>query len=137
MAKYNNKASFTITGVSEILKKIEKAKGNVNKAVEKAIEKSAEIPAKDMLNFIKQHRDSGATEESFVKEVEVDKDGNIICYVGFKIDKTHNGLAAIFLNVGGQFTEPTFFIDNAVENNLDKIHEVQQEVLNDILKELM
>ena len=136
MAKYNNKAGFTITGVDDILKKIEKANGNVENAVKTALEKSAELPANQMLAYIRQHRHSGDTEQSFVKEFESIGNGKLKCNVGFKIDKTHHGLPAIFLNVGSPTNEASFFIDHAVDDNLDKIHDIQVEALNDILKEL-
>lgn len=121
-------------GTTELLQKLEKAGGNLEKEITKAFERSIKKPKQEMLDFIKQHKQTGVTEESFVENIKSGKE-NIFCEVGFSTRK--GGIASIFLNVGTPFMEPTFFIDNAVENNLDEIKKEQENALKEAFKELL
>lgn len=136
MAKRKSgKVGLEMYGVGDLLKKIEKAKGNLEQAIEKAVMKSVELPKRDMLNYIKQHHLTGQTEESFTVTPIEWENGVGTVYVGFSVRK--GGLPAIFLNVGTPKITPSFFIDKAVENNVDEIHRIQRQTLEEILKELM
>ena len=134
-SKGSGKAVLEIYGVSDLLKKIEKANGNCEEAITKAVLKSIELPKQEMLSFIKQHHRTGTTEESFTVTPIEWKDGVANVKVGFSVRK--GGLPAVFLNVGTPTIAPSFFIDNAVQNNVDEIHKIQQNALEEILKELM
>lgn len=121
-------------GGDELLRKIEKAGGNVEQALIKAMKRSLEKPKQEMMDFIKQHRLTGVTEDSFVEEIEI-KDGIITARIGFSVRK--GGLPAIFLNVGTPKMPPTYFIDNAVEQNMDFIYKEQKLALEDAFRELL
>lgn len=99
-----------------------------------------------MLDFIRNHKDTGVTEESF-SDVEVKWKGDRLeLKTGFDIKK--GGLPALFLDIGtpshsgrsgsGVVTgiSPSFFIYYALENNAEAIKQKQIETLNEILKEL-
>jgi HK97 gp10 family phage protein len=133
-------------GVSELLKSIEEAGGKVDEAVMKAVDKSLEIVGEDMQSFMSRHIESGATYKSYrvtkattSKQVKVGnvahdvKDG-VTGDVGYSINK--GGLPAIFLDVGTPKRKGHFFRYYAVENNRQKIHQIQRETLNEILEGL-
>lgn len=134
MAKVTGgKAKVEFFGSSELLKKLEKAGANVEKEVAKALQQSIQKPKNEMLDYIRQHKLTGDTEKSFVEEIEINK--NIVnCTIGFSVRK--GGLPAIFLNLGTPKIDATFFIDKAIENNIDEIKRVQLEVLQNAFKEL-
>lgn len=122
-------------GSAEILKNLEKAGANIEKVVIEAIQKGNEKPKQDMLSFIRQHKRTGVTENSWVEEIDQDKDGVIYSRIGFSAKK--GGFPAIFLNLGGLHTQPYYFIDKAVEDNIDEIARIQQEALEKAFKEFM
>lgn len=132
MAK-GGKTSVDFFGSSELLKKLEKAGANIEKEIANALKKSVQKPKNEMLEYIKQHHRTGVTEDSFVEEITIEK-GKVNCSIGFSVRK--GGLPAIFLNVGTPKIKPSFFIDNAVEQNIDEIKRVQLEVLQNAFKEL-
>lgn len=145
--KFSKKGNFIeFYGTSELLNKIEKAGKNVNKAVEKSLLESAELPKKQMLDFIRQHKDTGVTEDSFVEAKIKWKGETVTMKMGFDIE--NGGLPALFLDIGTpshsgrkgtgvvKGLTPTFFIYYAIENNAEAIRQKQLEVLNEILKEL-
>ena len=86
-----------------------------------------------MLQYIRQHHLTGQTEDSFVEEIK-NETGKIYCEVGFSIRK--GGIAALFLNLGTPKIRPSFFIENAIEHNIDKIKADQLKALNDAFREL-
>lgn len=131
-------------GFQELLDKIEKAEGKINDSITTAIKKSAEPIKKEMLDFVKSHSRGGSaasvwasfeqdTLNSWEEILETDK--NTITYkFGFSIK--NKGMAAVYLNYGGFYTKPYFFIDTAIDNNRDKVKQIQEEALREILKEL-
>lgn len=128
------KSKIEFFGTSEILKKIEAAGGNVEQTCMDALKKSAEIPKKEMLDFIRAHKLTGVTENSFVDEIR--QDGNkIYLELGFSIRK--GGIAALFLNLGTPKIKPTWFIDNAVDHNIDTIKKAQIDALKEAFRGLM
>jgi len=134
-SKKGGKATIEIYGISDLLKKLEKAGGDLESAITKAVEKSIEIPKQDMMNFMAQHHKTGGTEESFTVTPIKWKDGLASVQVGFSVRK--GGLPAIFLNYGTPKIQPSFFIQHAVDDNIDAIHEIHRNTLEEILKELI
>lgn len=136
------KARIDFYGSSELLKKLERAGANVEKCIVDALQKSVEKPKNEMLDFIRTlpfetmhgHHPTGQTEDSFVTELKQEK-GQIFLKVGFDIKK--GGIAAIFLNYGTPKIAPSFFIDNAVEHNIDEIKRAQIDALNKAFEELL
>lgn len=127
-------------GFQELLDKIEKANGSVNNAIEKAIKKSAEPVKKDLLAFMVKHSPpngspwaTGDTLASW-REKLTKSDNTITLKIGFSIKD--GGLPAVFLNYGGFYTKPYLFIEQAIDNNIDTIKQIQEEALKEILKEL-
>ncbi len=118
---------------SELLKKLEKAGANVEKVVADALQKSVEKPKAEMLEYIRQHHYTGQTEESFTTEIKQEGD-KVFLRLGFDIKK--GGLAAVFLNYGTPKMAPSFFVDNAIDNNIDEIKRAQLAALNEAFKEL-
>lgn len=127
------KSKIDFYGSADFLKKLEKAGADVEKVVADALEKSAEKPKEEMLQYIRQHHFTGQTEESFTTEVKHEK-GKVFLKVGFDIKK--GGIAAVFLNYGTPKIAPSFFIDNAIDHNVDEIKRVQLEALNEAFREL-
>lgn len=127
------KSRIEFFGTSELLKKIEKAGGNVEKACTDALKASVQAPKQEMLAYIQQHHLTGQTEDSFVEEIK-NENGKIYCEVGFSIRK--GGIAALFLNLGTPKIKPSFFIDDAIDHNIDKIKADQLKALNDAFREL-
>lgn len=121
-------------GVSELLKKIEAAGGNVDEAVKKAVDKSLEIVGKDMQKFMEEHKLTGKTYASYEQIAASIKDNKVEAMVGY--NKKRGGLPAIFLDVGTPSQKPYFYRYYAVENNRQHIEEIQRETLNDILEGL-
>lgn len=121
-------------GVDELLNKIESANGKVDEAVKKAVKKSLEIVGEDTLQFMQKHKLTGDTIASY-KVVEPTTKNNVVSgVVGY--DAKNGGLPAIFLDVGTPTQKGYFWKYYAVNNNIDKIHNIQVETLNEILKEL-
>lgn len=118
-------------GVSELLKNIEKAGGNVDEAVKKAVDKSLEIVGADMQSFMAQHRQTGDTIESYEQVPAKISGGKVVGNVGYKVDD--GGLPAIFLDVGTPKQKPHFYRYYAIENNHRNIEQIQRATLEEIL----
>lgn len=118
-------------GVSDLLKSIEAAGGKVDEAVKRAVDESLKIVGDDMQTFMSGHRATGETLESF-EVVPSKSDGNIVTgNAGYNVKK--GGLPAIFLDVGTPKRKPYFFRYYAVENNRQRIEEIQRATLEEIL----
>ena len=130
------KAKLEFFGEADLLKKIEEAGGNVEESIISAIRKSAEKPSNEMLSFIRKHKRSGRTENSWTETIK-NKDGVITAEIGFSIRK--GGLPAIFWNVGTPRKAPpaTWFVDNAIESNIDNIINEQNEALRKAFADLI
>lgn len=131
----SGKATIGFYGDVEFLKKLESAGANVEDEIIKAIRKSAVKPSNEMLGFIRQHRRSGKTEDSWHEEIK-SKDGIITAEFGFSIRK--GGLPALFHNVGTprRAPEASWFIDNAVDNSIDEIIAEQNRALLESFRSL-
>lgn len=129
------KGKIEFYGDAEILRKLEEVGANVEEAITTAIRKSAEKPADEMLSYIRKHRRSGRTENSWTESIK-SKDGVITAEIGFSVRK--GGLAAIFHNVGTPRKAPpaSWFIDNAIERNLDAIIEAQNTAIRKLFQEV-
>lgn len=124
-------ASFVkITGVSEILQKLDKANVKVEETLQKAIQKGAQPIKSEMETFISHHKYSGLTASSFIEEYKFIK-GKLNVKVGYSVRK--GGIAAIFLNIGTPKMAPSFFIDNAIYNNTGYMNKVIKDELLKLL----
>lgn len=127
------KAKIEFYGSSELIKALERAGANVEQCIVDALQQSVEKPKEEMLQYIRRHKLTGQTEDSFTTEIK--HDGNkVYLKVGFDIKK--GGIAAIFLNYGTPKIAPSFFIDNAIDHNIDEIKRAQLEALNKAFEEL-
>lgn len=136
MAK-KRKNAFTIDfyGSSELLKKVEAAGGNVEKAISQAVSRSMAAPKRDMQSFIASHHLTGRTEESFGETPIEWKNGVLEYATGFNLKK--GGEGALFLDIGSPTIAPTFWVSNLVDKHISNIREAQQAALREILKELI
>lgn len=131
-----NKARVEFYGTADLIKKLEKAGANVEKQIVNALEKSIQKPKEEMISFMqsKPKNKTGRTVSSWVEEIK-SENGQIFMEAGFSTRK--GGIASIFWNLGTPYRKPTFFVDEAVENNIDEIKRVQLETLKQAFKELL
>lgn len=122
-------------GVSDLLKKLEAAGGNVDEAVKKAVDNSLELVGMQMQLFMLGHKETGETYGSYEQIKAVVKGGKVEAMVGY--DAKKGGLPSIFLDVGTPTQTPHFYRYYAVENNIDAIKGIQQDTLKEILKGLI
>lgn len=125
------KVGIQFAGDSALLKKLEAIGANVEEACLEVIRVSAQKPKAEMLGYIRQHKLTGRTEDSFVEEYSA-ANGIVTANIGFNASK--GGLPAIFLNVGTPTIRPSFFIDRAVEDHLDEIRRTQLEYINRLFR---
>ena len=121
-------------GTADLLKSIEAAGGKVDEAVRKAVDESLKIVGDDMQAFMSQHRETGDTEASFERIAATINGTSVEAMVGY--DVKNGGLPAIFLDVGTPKQKPYFFRYYAVENNRQKIEQIQRATLTEILEGL-
>lgn len=131
-----NKARVEFYGSSELIKKLEKAGANIEKEIINALHKSIQKPKEEMISFMqsKPKNKTGKTVSSWVEEIK-SENGQIIMEAGFSTRK--GGIASIFWNLGTPYRSPTFFVDKAVENNVDEIKRIQEEALKNAFRELL
>lgn len=126
-----NVAKIDFYGSSELINRLEKAGKNAIDEIIKAVDESSKPVEDDLKSFMAGHRRTGATINSYFKEITTE--GNVIkLRMGF--DSKKGGVGAIFLNLGTPYIAPSFFIDKAVEENVDKIKRIQQETLANAFK---
>lgn len=130
------KAKIGFYGESKLIKKLEEAGANVEELIITSIRKSTEKPADEMKSFIRQHKRSGRTLESWTETIK-NKNGVINAELGFSVRK--GGLPAIFWEYGTPRKTPpaTWFVSNAIEKNIDEIIEAQNQALRQAFKELV
>ena len=129
------KNTIEMYGVSDLLKKLEKAGGNVDQAVKKCVENSLEQVGMKMQLFMMEHRDTGETMDSFEMRPVKIKDGQVSSLVGYSTKK--GGIPAIFLDVGTPTRKGYFFRYYAVENSRPQLEQIQRATLEEILGDLM
>lgn len=132
-SSYKNNTMLEITGVSELLKKIEKAKGDAVPAVAEMAKKSLEIIGENANQFMKGHKLTGDTLGSYDMHAKIDGD-TVKGVVGYDVNK--GGLPAIFLDVGTPTQKGYFWKYYAVENTRQQVEQIQQETLKNILEGL-
>lgn len=131
-----NKARVEFYGSTDLIKKLEKAGANVEKEIINALQKSIQKPKEEMIEFMqsKPKNKTGRTINSWVEEIK-EENGQIIMEAGFSTRK--GGIASIFWNLGNPYRTPTFFVDKAVENNVDEIKAIQLQALKEAFKGLI
>lgn len=131
------KASIGFYGDVELLKKLEEAGQNVEQLIINAIQQSARKPSEEMQSFMRKHkRRKVGTLESWTETI-TNKKGVINAEFGFSVRK--GGLASIFWNYGTPRNAPAahWFVDNAIEKNIDEIIEAQNVALRKAFKEVL
>jgi len=133
MAK--NAMKLDLSGVKELLVRIQKAGGNIDAAAEKAIVESAKPFLNDLKVGIKKHRRTGLTEASLNDPTQIEREGNrLTLNVGFDLGK--GGLPALFIEHGTPHMKPEPFIQPAIQRNQAKARKIQQTILTQILEDL-
>lgn len=138
----SGKVQMEVLGVKELLVKLDKLGVKLKPALLNTMYISTKPIAEQMQREMSKHTipngkgwSTGATYKSFVnEEVKTKGNNNIEWKIGYSVKK--GGLAAIFWNVGGAHINPTYFIDRAADDNLDKVIKKQREMLEERLKEL-
>lgn len=134
-SSYKNASMLEVTGVSELLNKIEAAGGKVIPAATEMARKSLEIIGENMNEFMQKHKATGDTLNSYDMHADVNQGDNTIKgVVGYDVKK--GGLPAIFLDVGTPNQKGHFWKYYAVENTRRQVEQIQQETLNKILEDL-
>lgn len=124
-----------MTGVSDLLKKIEAAEGRVDAAIKKAVDNSLEYVGMKMQLFMMEHKDTGDTYASYEQIMTSIQENKVEAMVGYNVD--NGGLPAIFLDVGTPKRKPYFFRYYAIQNNTGTIQQIQRNTLEEILKGLI
>lgn len=130
------KSKIGFYGDVELIKKLENAGANIEDLIVQSLRKSVEKPSDEMLSFMRQHKRTGRTVNSWTEKLTV-KDSVINFEAGFSVRK--GGLPAIFWNYGTPRKAPpaTWFVNNAIEKNIDEIISVQEQTLRNAFKGLM
>lgn len=131
------KANIGFYGDVELLKRLEEAGQNVEQLIINAIQTSARKPSEEMQSFMRKHkRRKVGTLESWEETIK-NKKGVINAEFGFSVRK--GGLASIFWNYGTPRNAPSahWFVDNAIEKNIDEIIEAQNVALRKAFKEVL
>lgn len=118
-------------GFDELAKKLDVADNVLKKAIEDCMKKSAELPKKDMLDFMAKHKDTGVTYRSF-RDLDIEWNGNV-CKGSIGFDIPSGGLPAIFLDKGTPKIKPKYFTYYAITNNASKMEKIQRETLKKII----
>ena len=158
-SSYKSNSIVSVSGVSNLLKKIEKAQGSVDEAVKKATDASLAIIGKEAQHLMRPlspgKSGTGDTYRSF-EQRPAEMNGTFVqASLGYNIDE--GGLPAIFLDVGVSGTpkkqpktaslgtpkkkppkrqEGHFWRYYAVENTREKVLETQRNVLKEIWEDL-
>lgn len=141
---YKQGSMVSYHGVSDLLKKIEKAQGRVDEAVKKATDASLKVIGNEAQRLMRPlspgKAGTGDTYRSFEQQ-PAEMNGKFVqASVGYDVDE--GGLPAIFLDVGWTGTpkrEPKrghFWRYYAVENTRKQVMEAQKNALNEILGDL-
>ena len=120
-------ARFELKGLDEYLKKIEDAGGNIDRAVEKAVDESIKPIYKDVRQWAEKHKLTGATLKG-VARTDVQKEGNTF-FAEVGIDTTHSKTAwhAVFVEYGTPKMPADPGIRTAFNNS--RIKRIQKQVL--------
>lgn len=141
---YKQGSMVSYHGVSDLLKKIEKAQGRVDEAVKKATDASLKVIGNEAQRLMRPlspgKSGTGDTYRSFEQQ-PAEMNGKFVqASVGYNVGE--GGLPAIFLDVGWTGTpkrDPKrghFWRYYAVENTRKQVAEAQKNALNEILGDL-
>lgn len=158
-SSYKSGSMVSVSGVSKLLQKIEKAQGNVDEAVKKATDVSLAVIGKEAQKLMRPlspgKSGTGETYRSFEQHPAKMNGKFVQASVGYSIDK--GGLPAIFLDVGVSGTpkkqpksasegtpkkkpakrqEGHFWRYYAVENTRKQVLEAQRNALKEIWEDL-
>lgn len=158
---FSGRQGIEMWGLDEIVQKLNRVEANLNSALTQALQKSSEPVTNYMLDFLKLHlkgmpiptfqgkqtqvtlpRGVGNTAKAMYTKTRWTGKGTVLrLEVGF--DKDNGGLPALFLDLGTKkkvygtpLIKPTYFVYYAINNNLNEIHRIQVETLNNIFREL-
>ena len=124
-------ASFSVSGVDELLRKIEAAAKNIDAACKKAVDAAAPIVQKSMTEGAERHRDTGDVVKA-IETVKSRQQGNYIyASVGIDLDKHPEAFEAVFQEYGDGHSPgfPDPFVRPAVDNNRRQINSVIKSTL--------
>ncbi len=124
-------ASFSVSGVDELLRKIEAAGKNIDAACKKAVDAAIPVVEKSMIEGAERHRDTGDVVKA-IETVKVKQQGNYIyAAAGIDLDKHPEAFEAVFQEYGDghspEFPDP--FVRPAVDNNRRQINSVIKSTL--------
>lgn len=124
-------AKFSVSGVDELLKKIEASGKNVDVACKKAVDATLPIVEKTMREGAERHRLTGDVVNA-IEVVGAKQQGNYIYgQVGIDLEKHPEAFEGVFQEYGDghspEFPDP--FIRPAVDNNRKQINSTVKKVL--------
>ena len=125
-------------GFEEAFARLDKLGGDTKKITEKALEATFKMVTPGIESAIRPHRLTGDTEESLVKNSEIEWEGDVgRLPIGFDI--SNGGLPSIFLMYG----TPTIPQDKKLYNSIygssvkKKVQKVQEEIFMKEIERLM
>ena len=124
-------ASFSVSGVDELFRKIESAGKNIDTACKKAVEAAVPIVQKSMTAGAERHRDTGDVVNA-IEALKAKQQGNYIyAAVGIDLDKHPEAFEAVFQEYGDGHSPcfPDPFIRPAVDNNRKQINSTVKSTL--------
>lgn len=130
------KMKLEVTGLNQILKRMQDMNADTKKAVTKALSKTHKIVTDNAEAAIEPHKLSGATEASLRKEPVVQWNGDVASVsVGFDIAK--GGIASIFLMYGTPRVKKDTKLYNAFYGSkvIEEIIRAQEEILYSAIQE--
>lgn len=143
----NSGIKLDIKGFNKLLEEIQRAGGDINKATEKAMNKSVDVVSQELKNACNKAGVPSSI-SSEIKSQPAEWDGNrCSAAVGWKLgaynpDNPSQGYKAIFLNYGtphrkkhGKITARNF-IGAAKKSSTPKLRKIQKETFDEILKGL-
>lgn len=124
-------ASFSVSGVDELLKRIKESGGDIDKACKKAVDAVLPIVEKSMVEGAERHRREGDVVNA-IETIEAKQQGNYIYgVVGIDLDKHPEAFEGVFQEYGDghspEFPDP--FIRPAVDDNRRTIDSTVKKIL--------
>lgn len=99
MASGKNKITLDFPGIKETIEKFEKMDLAIGPAVSEALQESYNYVTSHLEDQIEQHRRTGKTAESLLKNEKVQVEGTTY-FINVGFDVSNGGLASIFLMYG-------------------------------------
>ena len=119
--------TIKMSGYDEILQDIEKIGGNAEEIVTKALLKSGEVATNEFKAVIKEHKDTGLTEETLKTDLETEiESGKVVLRTGFDINK--GGLASIMLDRKGTPTQDPLHFVKKIKNKKNVKEALEKEL---------